>query len=275
MNGTEEAPGNTRRRNPFRQPRRRTLTVTAMACAVAALTLGALSPVSPAHAARKNMLYNGGANGVFTTVPRVYLIYWGPQWGDKRDEPFHAEAEGFLRGLGTGGENWSTILTQYCNGIPVNTSTCPADAPHIPYPDGQVFGGTWVDTSDPGALPDYAAEGAAALAHFQADKNRAIFVLLGPDQKFGGGNGWHSASTGYHLISIPSHQHQLWVLTHEYAEELTDVNAGWNAPADSDPFPHAEVGDLCGPGGHVTMATGTFEVSTLWSNQAGACVSGG
>ncbi|HEY6794675.1 MAG TPA: hypothetical protein VI248_08330 [Kineosporiaceae bacterium] len=273
MNGTAEADGNARQRNPFHRPRRRTLSIMALVCAVAALTLSPISPLSPAHAARKNMQYNGGANGVFTTVPRVYLVYWGPQWGASRD-PFQAEAEGFLKGLGTAGDHWSTIMTQYCSGIPAGKSTCPADAPHIPYPDGQVFGGTWFDTSDPGPKPDYAAEGAAALNHFQADKNRAIFVLFGPNQNFGGGNGWHSASTGYHLISIPSHQHELWVLTHEYAEELTDVDAGWNAPADSDPFPHAEIGDLCGPGGSVTMATGTFAVSTLWSNKVGACVSG-
>lgn len=259
-----------RGRVPFRRRRFRRVALPGVAlAALAGLALGSASLFSSAHAADNYLKYNGGAHGTFTQTPTVYLVFWGSQWGGNGGD-VQAQAEGFLKGLGTNGDTWSTILTQYCSGIPAGSTSCPADAQHIPYPDGNVFGGTWFDDRAPaGETPDYAAEGAAAAEHFNADPATAIFVILAPNTTAGGGNAWHSASTGYHIISLPSQLNNTIVLSHEYAEELADTDAGWTSPGNE------EIADMCGPGGSVQFSTGSFAVTSLWSNAANGCVISG
>ncbi len=226
---------------------------------------------APCHASTC-VQYNGGSNGVITQSPKVYLVFYGSQWGSSGGAT-QTQNEGFFKGLGTGGERWSNVLTQYCNAVPAGTQTCPPGAVHIPYPSSSVFGGTWIDTAQPApAQPgdDLITEARAAAGHFGASGAlaRSIFIIFSPaGTSAGGGYSWHTTtSDGYNVINAAYGEQNTIVTSHEYAETMTDVNAGWTT-ADKT----SEVADLCGPDGNLTLTTGSFPVTSIWSNQDSGC----
>jgi serine protease len=95
-----------------------------------------------------------------------------------------------FKGLGAGGEQWSGVMTQYCEGVSAGAQTCPATAPHVADPHGGALAaeGVWVDES--AASPDQATghqlaqEAVDAATHFgntTAASNRdASYVILSP-----------------------------------------------------------------------------------------------
>src|SRR5579862_3773267 len=105
--------------------------------------------------------YGGGIDGVGVTTgpPRVYLVFWGSQWGTQSSAPngdatFSGDPQGmapdlqaFFDGLGTGGETWSGVMTQYCQGVGPGTQTCPSSSTHVGYPTGGALAGVWSDES--------------------------------------------------------------------------------------------------------------------------------
>jgi serine protease len=166
---------------------------------------------SPAHAANvshrvtaaslNNVSYGGGnpsdGIGVTTGDEKVYLVFYGAQWGKKTVKngimTFSKDPSGearyvqeLFRGLGTGGELWSGVTTQYCQGVAPGAQTCPAAAPHVAYPHGGALAGVWYDNS--AASPASASghrlglQAVAAATHFgntTAAKNRdASYVIL-------------------------------------------------------------------------------------------------
>ena len=74
-----------------------------------------------------------------------------------------------FKGLGTGGELWSGVMTQYCEGVARGTQICPAGT-HVGYPTGGALAGVWYDNA--GGSPTSAhrhrarAEAVAAASHF-------------------------------------------------------------------------------------------------------------
>ena len=78
-----------------------------------------------------NVDYGGGVDGIgVTTGPeKVYLVFYGSQWGTQStnsngDVTLSGDPSGeapyvqeFMKGLGTGGELWSGVMTQYCDGV--------------------------------------------------------------------------------------------------------------------------------------------------------------
>lgn len=147
--------------------------------------------------------YKGGqdSSGVITGPPKVYLVVWGSQWGTPStnstgDTVMSGDADGavpyqqdFFKGLGSAGDGWSGVLTQYCEGIPAGTIQCPSTAPHIQYPKaGSVLAGVWVDNS--AAAPQSATEvqlgveAAAAAQHFgnttEAQNRNVQYVIDSP-----------------------------------------------------------------------------------------------
>ncbi|HZP50965.1 cellulose-binding domain-containing protein [Actinocrinis sp.] len=230
------------------------------------------SPPPAACHASTCVQYNGGSNGVITQSPKVYLVFYGSQWGGTGGST-QTQNEGFFKGLGTGGERWSNVLTQYCNAVPAGTQTCPAGAVHIPYPTSTVYGGTWFDSSKPApAQPgdDLITEARSAAAHFGATGQlaRSIFIIFSPaGTSAGGGYSWHTTtSDGYNVINAAYGEQNTIVTSHEYAETMTDVNAGWTTADKTN-----EVADLCGPDGNLTLTTGSFPVTSVWSNQDSGC----
>ena len=93
-----------------------------------------------------------------------------------------------FKGLGTGGEQWSGVMTQYCEGVSAGAQTCPATARHVAYPHGGALAGVWVDesaSSPPQATGSQLAQEAInAATHFgnttAADNRDAQYVILSP-----------------------------------------------------------------------------------------------
>ncbi len=156
----------------------------------------------------RDLEYGGGTTapgystpvGVTTGTPRVYLVYWGSQWGSASTDgngdtvltgdpsqiaPVQQE---FFRGLGTGGETWSGVMTQYCEGVSAGALGCGPSSARVGYPTGGALAGVWVDNAH--AAPasatahQLAAEAVAAAGHFgnlDATANRnAQYVIVSP-----------------------------------------------------------------------------------------------
>jgi PKD repeat protein len=152
----------------------------------------------------ETLSFNGGVNGIGVTsgTPKVYLVVYGSQWGTAGTDSngnmtLSGDAQGAIpylqklfKGMGTGGELWSGVMTQYCDGSSVSTgaTSCPGGAPHIGYPTGGALAGIWYDNS--AASPSQttgnqlAQEAIRAAAHFgntTAASNRyAQYVILSP-----------------------------------------------------------------------------------------------
>ncbi|HEV3357871.1 MAG TPA: putative Ig domain-containing protein [Pseudonocardiaceae bacterium] len=150
-----------------------------------------------AVAAANTLSFGGGIDGIGVTsgTPRVYLVFWGTQWGTQGtdgsgNDTFSGDPSGgapyiqkLFKGLGTGGETWSGTMTQYCDGPLVSTgaTSCPSGAPHIGYPSSGAYAGVWYDNS--GAEPStangnqIANEAIKAAGHFgntSAASNRYV-----------------------------------------------------------------------------------------------------
>ena len=149
-----------------------------------------------------NVRYGGGNDGIGVTTgdERVYLVFFGSQWGTqgtngKGDVTLAGDPSGeapylqeMFKGLGTGGEQWSGVMTQYCEGVSAGAQTCPATAPHVAYPHGGALAGVWVDES--AASPaqatgdQLAQEAINAATHFgnttAAENRDASYVILSP-----------------------------------------------------------------------------------------------
>jgi hypothetical protein len=157
---------------------------------------------SPALGGFNNLSYGGGKSGVGVTTgaPKVYLVFWGSQWGTQgtnsagnvtlSGDPsgMAPYVEAFMKGLGTGGETWSGVMTQYCQGVASGSQSCPASAAHVGYPTGGAFAGVWVDKST--AAPSQATahqlgtEAVHAATHFgnttAASNRNAQYVIISP-----------------------------------------------------------------------------------------------
>ncbi len=152
----------------------------------------------------QTLSYGGGVDGIGVTsgTPKVYIVVYGSQWGTAStnasgnmtlsNDPVGAVPylENLFKGLGTGGELWSGVMTQYCDGSSVSTGAtfCPSGAPTVGYPTGGTFVNIWYDNSV--ASPSQATgaqlaqEAIKAAQHFgntTAASNRYVqYVILSP-----------------------------------------------------------------------------------------------
>src|SRR5947207_4991852 len=124
----------------------------------AAQQMRSFSLAHPA-ASGANLMFGGTVDGIGVTTgsPKVYLIFWGTQWGSSSTDANGNTAlsgdpsgmaprlQQLFKGVGSGNELWSGVTTQYCEGVAKNAQTCPADAPHVGYPTGGPLAGAWVD----------------------------------------------------------------------------------------------------------------------------------
>jgi serine protease len=153
--------------------------------------------------------YNGDYTTVptFTSKPRVYVIFWGAQWKNFSGNPAGMDSyiKKFYAGLGTNGEKWSGIMTQYCYpnskyfiNVPSGATRCSVYAKHIGYPSGGALAGAWYDTSV--NAPYYSSsfqiglEAVKASIHFklktQAQNNNVQYVIVSPSQTHPDGFGF-------------------------------------------------------------------------------------
>lgn len=142
---------------------------------------------------RPPLMYRGGitANGItggVSQAPKVYLVFWGSQWGSTgtvQDDAgvnrttFSNDPKGLapyvqslLAGLGTNSETWSQVMQQYCDGVAVGATTCAGNvnAKFVGYPTGGALAGVWYDNSvvapTTASQLQLAAEAKAAALHF-------------------------------------------------------------------------------------------------------------
>jgi hypothetical protein len=154
----------------------------------------------------KDVSYGGGNTdgiGVMTGAEKVYLVFYGSQWGkmtttggivtfsnDPSGEARYVQE--LFKGLGTNGDTWSNVMTQYCQSspsvtVPADALTCPSGALHVAYPTGGALAGVWYDTKNSPAQATghrLGLQAAAAATHFgniTAAANRdASYVILSP-----------------------------------------------------------------------------------------------
>jgi len=159
-----------------------------------------------AKATSSNTLYYRGGTGgvgVLSGQSKVYLIFYGNQWGTSTTDAngylnFSNDSAGagpaaqkMFKGIGTNNELWSAELTQWCDGPGVATgaSSCPTSGTiaRIPYQQN-VLAGVWYDNSaaspSGATAAQLAAEANKAAAHFgntTAASNRyTYYVILSP-----------------------------------------------------------------------------------------------
>ena len=190
---------------------------------------GAHPPASGPQASAADMSFQGGLDGVGVTTgaPRVYLVFYGSQWGTQgtntagdatfTGDPSHMapDLEAFFKGLGTGSELWSGVMTQYCEGVAIGTVFCPTGSAVVGYPTGGAYAGIWEDNgvtapSSPTAN-QLGVEAEKAAAHFgntTAASNRdAQYFIMSPthttpdgfNTPFGQFCAWHdfTGDSGY------------------------------------------------------------------------------
>jgi hypothetical protein len=147
--------------------------------------------------------YGGGIDGIGVTTghEKVYLVFYGSQWGTQStnsngDVVLSGDPDGlapyvqeFMKGLGTDNETWSGTATQYCDGVATGAQSCPAsNTEHVAYPTGGALAGVWVDesTASPAAASGHqlGVEAVNAAAHFgntTAAANRdSQYVIISP-----------------------------------------------------------------------------------------------
>lgn len=187
---------------------------------------------SPAATGPKTLSYGGGIDGVGVQSghSKVYLVFYGTQWGTAAagggnttfsGDPAGAApvAQNMFNGIGTGNELWSADLTQWCDGPNVSSgaTSCPSAATHVPYQAGGVLAGVWYDnsTASPSAATGHqlGVEAVNAAAHFgntTAASNRyAYYVILSPhntnpDNYQGQYCAWHDYNADSSLTGGPA-----------------------------------------------------------------------
>jgi hypothetical protein len=158
---------------------------------------------------RRALVYAGGP--VVAGSPKVYLVFWGSQWGTPGTNgsgytTFSGDPDGlapnlqaFVSGLGTNNELWSTIATQYCQGVASGSRACPASGTHVAYPSpGAVLGGVVNDTASPApnaATAAQIAQQAANAAASLSDPANAQYIVVSPTRT--DPDGWLDPNTGY------------------------------------------------------------------------------
>ena len=267
------------------------------------------------------VLFWGDSNGgVSTAPPKVYLIFWGPRWGHQTlgadgnirlggdPKGVAPKVESLMKGLGTKGELWSGVMTQYCGGVAYGTTACKSWNPHVKY-STNVYLGLWVDSSAEASNvteSQIAAEANKAAKHFgrtTAASNLGIqYIIMSPTgahpnffntktgsicadhddagvayidlpyvPDLGGNCGAHYVNAGAAGVL----DGLTMVAGHEYAEGITDQvpEGGWGDPTNN------EIADKCvwhGVGGiggaeNLVLATGTFAMQSTFSNDTDRC----
>lgn len=131
-----------------------------------------------AHAAGKtrpgsnNLYYHGGSVSV---NPKIYIVYWGSQWGSGTSPTNDPSGEvglqlSFFQHMYGAGDNWSTSTTQYCQGVASGTTQCGTAGTHVGHPAANPVAGTWLDNTtaaiNGATSTQIATEAKAAAAHF-------------------------------------------------------------------------------------------------------------
>ncbi len=146
----------------------------------------------------RDLVFQGGHAGTGVQPrPRVYVSFYGKQWGSAHTSSgnlvFSNDPKGlapvlqrFLRGL-YGTDTWSTSTTQYCDGVAAGTTQCGTAGRHVGHASTTALAGVWYDTT-------YNAPSAPTVSSFRAAAVRAA-------KHFGNTSGSLNASTQYVVVT--------------------------------------------------------------------------
>jgi hypothetical protein len=144
---------------------------------------------------RTVFLHSADPTGAVGPDPHVILIFWGSGWNTAAGDPRHAKSAliNLFDSLVGTQDTWSTILSQYCAGLPVGTTRCGTAGTHIAHLDddsplgneGDVFEDT---DSEPGPAPSFYDLGNEAVRAAQregsdadqASNDSAVCLILTP-----------------------------------------------------------------------------------------------
>jgi serine protease len=237
------------------------------------------TPKHPHHSAT-NVTYGGG---IVQHAPKVFLVFWGPEWNTDSTGTIAAMQTLFRELSGTA---YDHVLAQYTDSLGA-AGTEPS------------LGGVWIDPTAPPTLASneggdetqtevgnaVAANGwitsndTQVMVMPQAGTQIDTFNTGDTSQGFCGWHDWDDTDgTAYALIpyqtdagadigcDTPNAPATTATAAHEWAEMATDPQGdGWSGSGDD-----TEIGDLCndtadrGPSGS--------RVQALWSNADSACV---
>jgi hypothetical protein len=237
-----------------------------------AATTASAAPVSALGQAHQHLAasqallkYYGGTKGVGVEVnPKVYLVFWGSQWGTVgqsgpnltlSNDPVGAAPylQNFLRGLFGSQDTWSTSTTQYCQGVPKNSTTCPPTATFVHHPATTALAGVWADVS---ALTPVEAtnkqlgqEADRAAVHFgnkTAASNTSVqYVIVSPTGTHPGGFGlptsnfcaWHDFTRGKDIAVTTPRGNLAFTNMPYVSDQLANCGTGFvNKPGVLDGF---------------------------------------
>ena len=258
-------------------------------------------------------LHSNSTQGAVSPTPRVYLVFWGSQWGTPlaagAGDPDGAAAalQAFFSNLYGTGDTWGTTLSQYCEGLAKGTTSCNKQGIAIVHPTASVLAGVWFDNT--AAAPSkantnaLAGEAQAAAAHFgntnQTPNLNAQYVIASPSGTHPDGFpntgfcGWHSSSaTPYGRVAFTNLPYvpDLGVGACTTLSPATALDGYFStetheyAETVTDFWPSngwlassgAEIGDLCETlDSRLTLGGQQFDVQGLWSNNVGGCVTNG
>lgn len=159
--------------------------------------------------ASEQMTYHGGQ---VQTAPKVYVVFYGNQWGSAGTNglpttdpsgvaPLYTK---FISSLYGAGDNWSTSTTQYCSGVATGTVICGTAGTHAGHPAASPLAGTWVDNgvSSPrrASSSQIAAEAQRAASHFGVSGANVQIVVASPHGVTPSGFGtqycaWHDSTS--------------------------------------------------------------------------------
>ncbi len=213
----------------------------------------------------------------------VYLDFWGSQWNSDGNG-VEAYMQNLFNGLGTSGDAWSRVTSQYTDSSGLGPSF-----------SGAELHGVWSDNAS--SAPSNASASAIsseanrAASHFGVSGVNVQIVVLSPSGTHPDGFpntgfcAWHDyngsvpytnmpyvldagASCGENSVRSALDGFSI-VEGHEYAETLTDPepSSGYVA-SDGE-----ENGDLCAWTnlGAISLPTGSFAMQPTWSNRVNGC----
>jgi hypothetical protein len=253
------------------------------------------------------LTYNGGdGTDTVQTKPKVYLDFWGSQWGTEGSSGgYHtfsndpsSEAvvlQKFFKGLGGSGDTFTNGLTHFC--ATANTATaCTAYTIRAGKPAGTALAGSVYDYSSAepsnptGAqLQAEAAKVAQELGLTQSDLISGTQIVLlsahGVAATISGACGDHSsANTTNGWVTFTDLPYVTdnsgcdgtagitEVAAHEFVETVTDPrpSLGWVQTTSGE-----ETADLCmwvpSARDYITLSTGSFYVYGYWVNDENIC----
>lgn len=195
--------------------------------------------VAKAAASTTNLMYGGGA---VVTNPKIYIVYWGTQWGTGSTVTSDPSGEAalqlsFFQHMYGSGDTWSTSTTQYCQGVATGTTQCNGAGTPVGHPTSNPVGGTWLDSSASAPTrpsnSQIAAEAVKAASHFGVSGDNVQIIVDVPHG---------STPSGFKT------QYCAW-------HDQTTTSSG--APLPYTNFPYiTDAGSSCGAGFVATGSTG-------------------